>query len=657
MKLIKKIHTIGITAILIALTLGGCEQYLDVVPEGDIRTIESSFEKKNTAMLFLYACYNHSPQVGGGSYITNPGVGAGDEYAVCEAFVNTGLGSPFRLALGSQNTASPMFSLWGEGSIGSFNHYEMIRNCNTFIANIDKVYNMSQEEKDKYKANAMAQKAYLYLELVKRYGPISLWDENIDVEASMEEMQIPRSHIDTCINEIVRLFDKSLELGIYDFLSQPSYEYGLLTKEAVYAYKADALLWAASPLFNGNSMYAGFVNKDGQALFSSTEDPEKWKRAAEAADEAIRFCTEVSDRELVKGYSQESSPLLNTIRDIQSSVMPIEYSSKEMLFGTWMLAEQTDIQRKLPRFSAEDPAHETPSFRDQGVFNPTIRMVELFYTENGLPIDKDASWSYNSRYSLGLESDYSWNNVVALNTDVLNLHLKREPRFYANIGFDGGIWQRRTVTGVEYMKMEPFRGGRHGHDDVTIDLNDFVNITGYWCKKRVALNNYTEKNQTSFSIFHPYPKMRLSEVYLMQAEAWNEYSGPSEKVYNALDKIRERAGVPDLVDAWNNFSNDPSYITTKEGLRDIVRKERMIELCFEGKRYDDLRRWKEAHLHLTGRVKGWEVTGAAGEQFYRNFSGPAEVGRRREFISPRDYLAPLNSYEVQKSNIVQNPGW
>ena len=83
----------------------------------------------------------------------------------------------------------------------------------------------------------------------------------------------------------------------------------------------------------------------------------------------------------------------------------------------------------------------------------------------------------------------------------------------------------------------------------------------------------------------------------------------------------------------------------------------MIELCFEGKRYWDMKRWLIAHQHLTGMMKGWNAAGAQGAQFYNNFVGPGDVGRRREFVAPRDYLWPLSSYEIQKSNIVQNPGW
>jgi len=632
------------------LALTSCDKYLDVVPEDDIRTLESVFEKKQSAMSYFYGCYKY--YLNSGSMFRDPGVAAGDEMTTGQLLRNSTLSGgvtipAFDIATGSLSASNPIMGTWG----ASQNYYEAIRQCNDFIENVDNVYNMTQEEKSEYKASAKAIKALYYFELMKMYGPITLVPENIDVEASMEEMQLPRSPIDTCVNTIVQLFDEAIELGIQTYAEQPMYEAGLLNRESVYAYKAKVLLWAASPLFNGNPWYSNFTNRDGEQLFSADYDPKKWERAAIAADEAVAFC-EQRGKSLYDGYNSEGSELVNRVRDIQLSVMPIAFGSDELLHGTYSLTE-SDIMVRLPRFSSVDETLETSASYNIGLVSPTMTMVELFYTENGLPIDEDKNWDFSGRYEMGSESDFRYNNIVALNKDVLKLHLRREPRFYANIGFDGGVWKRQD----EYMVMEPYRGGRNGFEELVVKPTDRLNITGYWVKKHVHSSNYTDRSTTAIKPVAPFPKMRLAEVYLMQAEAWNEFEGPSEKVYEALNVIRKRAGVPDIQEAWEVYAKNPAKIENQEALRDIIRQERMIELCFEGQRYWDLKRWKIAHEYLSQPVKGWNVLGEKGAQFYNQFNGPVEVWTSNRFSSPRDYFWPIEDEEVLRANVVQNPGW
>ncbi len=637
--------------IMVALvTLSGCDNYLDVVPENDIRTIESIFEKRQSAMAYFYGCYQN--YLNAGSVLLDPGVGAGDELVIGTALRNSTFSQglvlqAYNISSGLLSASNPIMGRWGASS----NYYQAIRQCNVFIENVDNVYNMTDKEKAQYKASAIAVKALYYFELVQMYGPITLVPENVDVEAPMSEMQLPRSHVDTVFNRIVELFDEAIDLGIHTFAEQPQYEAGLLNRESVYAYKAKALMYAASPLFNGNPWYANFKNRDGDQLFNATYDVNKWERAAIAADEALAFCKE-RGKSLMTGYDSEASELINKMRDIQFSVMPVSFASDELLHGMYSIMA-TDIELRLPRYSSVDPNYTTSIGRNFGLISPTMRMVELFYTENGLPINEDINWDYSARFNTGAESDYKYNNVVALNKDVLNLHLRREPRFYANIGFDGGIWRRRD----QYVEMEPFQGGRNGFDEEVVNPDDRVNITGYWTKKCVSYQNYSTRNDNNVSPVAPFPKMRMAEIYLMVAEAWNEFSGPSEKVYEALDAIRERAGIPGIEEAWDVYAKDPTKIRKQESLREIIRQERMIELAFEGQRYWDLKRWKIAHQYLSSPIKGWNILGTKGAPFYNNYNGPVEVWTGNRFNSPRDYFWPIGNEEVLRSNIVQNPGW
>lgn len=97
-------------------------------------------------------------------------------------------------------------------------------------------------------------------------------------------------------------------------------------------------------------------------------------------------------------------------------------------------------------------------------------------------------------------------------------------------------------------------------------------------------------------------------------------------------------------------------VTTTAGLREIIHRETSIELAFEGQRYWDLRRWLEAEV-LDEPLYGWNVVASDAEGFYNNYNGPIVVWSLRSFRSPRDYFYPIDSEEVMRSGIVQNPGW
>ena len=130
-----------------------------------------------------------------------------------------------------------------------------------------------------------------------------------------------------------------------------------------------------------------------------------------------------------------------------------------------------------------------------------------------------------------------------------------------------------------------------------------------------------------------------------------------EEIFGALDKVRERAGIPSVEESWTQYAKNPDKITTKQGMREIIHQERTIELSFEGQRFWDLRRWKTAHQELNQKPTGWNVLGRDAREYFNNFEGPQVVWDKAEFLSPRDYLFPIRSEEVMISGNVQNPEW
>lgn len=636
------------------MSFTGCN-FLDMVPEDDIETIETIFEKREDASLWLESCYSFL-QRGVGSVSYDPAFLGSDELVAGTYLRQRSMALGYYTSLfigdGLQMSQEPYGNIWTRNG-----HYAAIRYCNIFVENISRVYNMPDAEKRLWTAEIKALKAYLYYDLVQHYGPIVLVPENIDNGASIDAMQQPRSHVDDCIKAITDLLDEALEylppLASKD-LSRRVY----FSQEGALALKAKALLLAASPLFNGNPAYANVKNKAGEPLFSSTYDPEKWRLAAEAADEAIRVC-EANGRRLVRGNLTEQTPLLNTMKDIEySSVAPV-YESEEVLLMIRPYNGSSDTYAilTLPNIPNEvDPTQYHHLF--DGCVGPSMKMVEMYYTRNGLPIDVDMEWNYYAtRYRLGREVSLDYRNVVSTDDEVLRLHLQREPRFYANIAADRCYWQRGLGNNA-LLKVQPYRNEKFGTSYSTINSSVPQNISGYWLKKGSYSNVSGRDYNTVLGRDEPLVLIRLAELYLIKAEAWNEYEGPSkDRVYAPLNVIRERAGIPDVEVSWTSFSNTPTKIQSKEGMREIIQREWNIEFAFEGKRFWNVRRWLTAQEELNGKQYGWNVLGENAATFYNNFEGPIPVGTEKVFTGPRDYLFPLRAEEVLVSGCVQNPGW
>ncbi|WP_366842283.1 RagB/SusD family nutrient uptake outer membrane protein [Butyricimonas sp.] len=632
-----------------------CE-YLDVVPVNDIQTIETIFEKREEAARWLKTCYYFLSEPIA-SVVYNPAYTGADE-VVSGEYIRTGNYINLRMpadwqglfiADGLQMSQEPYGNIWKRDGF-----YAGIRYCNIFFENIGRTYGMTETEKGLWTAELKALKAHFYFELMRRYGPIILVPENIAANADIEVMQQPRRPIDTCVNEMVRLLDEAMK-ALPPLAQKEQLRWTFHSLESAAALKAQILLYAASPMFNGNPSYANFTNKKGEQLFSQKEDPEKWKIAAEAADEAIRICLN-GGKKLIEGHADKMTPLLNTMQDIENSLLASNFENDESLF---MVKPQNMSQAFWDIFILPSYPTGTTDYMASniGSISPSMKMVEMYYTVNGLPIDQDREWDYASRYQMSRETNPKYRDVVPLNTPLLALHLGREPRFYANIAADRLYWKRGAypMPGTEFVQV--YQGERYGSQIDRIDPTYRQNLSGYYMKKSLKSNLSNMENLS-------YPKeativMRLAELYLMKAEAWNEYEGPvnPDHVYAPLNEVRRRAGIPDLEIAWTNYSKNPDKIKTKAGMRDVIRQEWNIEFAFEGRRFWNLRRWLTAADELNVPLYGWNILGKTAQEFYNNYDGPVPVWTKREFVAPRDYLFPIRSEEVLISGCEQNPGW
>jgi hypothetical protein len=627
-------------------TTASCDGVLDVVPD-NVATVDQSFDTRENARQYLFTLYSYMPpytNTGRWTYRENPGMTTTDAFWASPPWEDNVNG--MQILKGNQTVVEPYTNYW-EGRNGGTDLYEAIRQCNILIENIGQVPDMPDSEKARWTAEAKFLKAFYHFYLLRMYGPIVVVEENLPVSASEEEAARPRTSVDSTFSYIFDLVDEAVP-DLPARVSERTTELGRITKTIALGMKAKMAVTAASPLFNGNQNYQGWRNPNGEQLFDVEENNgAEWERALEATTEAV----EMAEQEGFQLYKFDADASEGGISDttiqkmtIRNSVAAAETNSEAIWYSTNNfsgLLQDMATPRGLDSTLQENNG-------PKGILNPPIRIAEMFYTENGLPLQSDRTWDYADRREVKIVPEEE-KNYLEPGYETIKLHFDREPRFYANLGFDGGVWYGQG----RYDGENPFFVTSRKGDPVGGGNINYTGVTGYWPKKLVNYESVIIGEGTTFQKrTYPWPLLRLADLYLLHAEALNEVNGPTAEAYEYLNKVRERAGIPTVQDAWSNFSNRPDKYTTQPGLREIIHKERLIELANEGHRTWDLRRWKEAIAPFNEPIQGWTLTGASAEEYYR----PRTLSRLS--FSGQDYLWPISEQVlISNQNIAQNPGW
>jgi len=249
-----------------------------------------------------------------------------------------------------------------------------------------------------------------------------------------------------------------------------------------------------------------------------------------------------------------------------------------------------------------------PSLYGNGRINPTQNLVDAFPMANGYPITDP-------------NSGYDPNNPYA----------GRDPRLSLYIVYDGTVMRSQTIhTGV-------------GAGDDGLDAQPNSTRTGYYMKKLlredVNVNPSSTQDQKHFNTH-----IRYTELFLNYAEAANEAWGPTGagtygfSAKDVIAAIRERAGI----------AQPDEYlvaISEQDAMRELVRNERRLELCFESFRFWDLRRWK---VDLTVPAKGVQISN--GNYSYFDVE-------QRVYNNEYMHYGPIPYNEVLKFDLIQNAGW
>ncbi len=631
--------------ILCLLGLESCEDtFLDVVPD-NVTTLENAFKLRNEAQKYLFTCYSYIPKNGDAVY--NIGMLAGDEtwVAANRAAVTS---YAFNIATGTQRKAQPYMNAWegyyqAAGPADLYPIFDGIRHCNVFLENVEnrtKVPDLTEGERLRWIAEAKFLKAYYHYYLMRMYGPIPVIRVNVPIDAPEDQIQVSREPIDQTVDYLVSLLDEA-SVALPPQIVDTQNELGRITKPVALGIKAELLLMAASPLFNGNSDMVGFNTKDGNPFFNTVYDATKWKRASDAAKEAIDAAEANGHKIFYK------NDVAFTISQTAKTKLDITQAVTERWNDELIWANPNSRTYELQRICMMPLDNTIAHTQARKILSPTLESAMNFYTKNGVPIEEDRTLTFGDVTELKEATAADKFNIKeGHRTSIINFN--REPRFYADLGFDGSIFYKYDSGSDEtkyYIKAkyQDYAGSS--------DAFDF-NVTGYYIKKLI---NW-EQHFGGGTLYKEYawPELRLADLYLMYAEALNEVDGRStDEVLQYVDAIRLRAGLTGVVNSWTNFSNNPNKYSTKEGLREIIHRERSIEMAFEGKNYWDIRRWKKASQEFNEAVKGWNVFGVSESSYYQIVT----LSQQR-FVSPRDYFWPIDETTlIQNPNLIQNPGW
>lgn len=610
--------------------------YLDVVPD-NVATIDNAFTMRSAAETYLFTCYSWVPSHAN-MISENPAIMGGDE--IWTHTLSTTLFSEFipsHIARGDQNVVNPYIDYWS-GQQGGKPLWRGIRECNIFLENIGAVSDMTDYEKARWSAEVKFLKAYYHFWLLRMYGPIPIMRENLSISAGVNEVRaIVREPVDDVVNYIVELLDEAA-VDLPDEVPFEVQEKGRITRPIALSMKAIVLTTAASPLFNGNTDYASYKHADGRNLFNQEKDLSKWERAATASKAAIQVCHDLG----MELYYYTTGPFFNQISDTTKTEMNIrnvvtERWNKEQIWAN-SNSRATQIQR-----------HSWPGFfstlNESGAMAPPIKMAEMFYSDHGVPINEDLTYNYADRYKLRTVTS-AYRLYLKEGESLPQLHFDREPRFYASLGFDGGRWYGEGRYSDDENIYVAARAGGVANNHIY-----WFSVTGYWAKKLVYFQNiHTSQQKTPQP--YPWPVIRLADLYLLYAEALNEVYGPTDEVFEYLDPIRIRAGLKGVRESWAEYSRNPDKFNTQTGLRDIIHQERLIELAFEGHRFWDLHRWKQAVNVMNEPITGWDINQESSENYYQ----PRIIFNQK--FSTRDYFWPIREAELLvNSNLLQTPGW
>lgn len=480
-----------------------------------------------------------------------------------------------------------------------------------------KMTDATQEERNLIEGQLYFMRAWFYFQLTQYWGGLPYIDT---VLPSDEPLTLPRESYRENAEKMAADFQKAADLLPIDWDNTEAGR-NTLGNNALRANKIWALaMLGKTYLYAGSPLMANGINGP------RTYDAEMCKKAADA-------------------FGQ----LLSMVESGQTQYALVDFEDYSSLFYTmqqnWLMPGGSEAIVRSPTYGPDSYWRQMNSYQpspmaegDGIVLAPAANYVNYYGMANGLPINDPES---------GFDPTHPWKD--------------RDPRFYNNIIYDGVKVVAGTITNPTdevWRYANLYTGGNYVSDPRTVSRTGYLNYKFI----PIGANKWDNTYGYSYSTHFHLSWVRLADVYLMYAEAAAQgYGFPTGKASNysknaveALNTIRERAGVAPLAD---------KYATTLEGFMSELRRERAVELAFEGHRFNDLRRWlllTEYPYNIKTRQhfdRATPLDPKADPKDNAVLNWDEEVIQTRSLTS-KHYWFPFNTDDVSMyPEFYQNPGW
>ena len=489
-----------------------------------------------------------------------------------------------------------------------------IQYCNLFLEKVDEVAFSTTPEinemfQDRLKGETYGLRALNMLYLLQNYAGktasgelmgVPVWTESWNATSNLN---VPRNTFRECLAQLLDDVDKAVALLPLDFKD-------VSDAEVPDKYRSKGVNAAVYNRVNGATTALRLSGRIAEAIGSqaallaaspafSDQSGVDWAEAANRAGDVLKRIGGVA------GMPQKGH-LWYTAEEIGNSVTA-SVNHPEVI---WRDGASESSSREEDNFP--------PTLYGKGRVNPTQNLVDAFPMANGYPItDSRSGYNANDPYS------------------------GRDPRLGAYVVVNG------STLGVNNSVIHT--GTDAGNNDGINQEAEYSTRTGYYMRK--LLRSDVNPNSTNkVEKYHYTTRIRFTEIFLAYAEAANEAWGPTNggsygfSAYDVIKAIRKRA----MGDAIGDDPYLESVKGNKDEMRKLIRNERRLELCFENKRFWDLRRWNSNISELNEAAQGMEITGSS----YKKIE--VETRNYKEYM----IYGPLPYSDVLKfSALEQNAGW
>ena len=594
MKTIKHI----LSVVLMGVALASCDDLFEPAQENlkDVSSMygDASYAQGILGNAYILLPYSNSPQT---------------DLATDDAVSNDQTNSYLQMATGAWSSQNDPTSQWK-------NRLNAIQYVNIMVANADKVAWSTDEGlqrlfSDLFKGDAYGMRALQMFYLLRAHaGMVDGVNEMMGVPILREfqeagaDFNQPRATFRACIDSIMVDIDRALELLPYEYEDVTDDN---AVPEKYKRYYISAGKYTRAFGYHQKGKINGMILRALRAqvaLFAAS--PAYAQYSGVTMEQAARYAAELINTKEMPADGYKWFANTTEIGGLNKG-----YNSSESIW-------QTNVSE---RHSLEGDFYP-PSINGLGRCNPSQNLVDAFPMTNGYPIT-DSRSGYNP------QAPYA----------------DRDARLAAYILYDGQTIGSGNTTIIT---------GTYGDNNVN-GLNYTVGYstrTGYYMRKLlrpdVNLNPSNITNQKSYDA-----RIRWTEMFLDYAEAANEAVGPNVAVAGSkwtaksvIRSLRERAGICAGVD-------DPyldECAQSKEKMRELIRNERRLELCFENHRFYDLRRWQVDLNKLNETVKGAEIS--APNAGFKTIDVEQRSYKQHQFFGPIPYSEILKYDALQ-----QNSGW